>query len=176
MQLIARQELTSAAASITFSSIPGTFTDLYLVLLLRRDSSSGTGTLKLNFNGVTTSTYSSRRLEGTGSAVSSDSQSGATFIRIGQVGNSTNTADTFTSTAIYLPNYTASAAKSASSDSVTENNGTDAYQNIIAGLWSVTDAVTSLEIAPEGSGSFVSASSATLYGILAGSDGIVTVS
>jgi hypothetical protein len=87
------------------------------------------------------------------------------------------TADTFGNTAIYIPNYQASGvAKSFSTDGVAENNATSASLGITAGLSEITAAITSIRIAPPASINWVEYSSATLYGILAGSDGIVSVS
>jgi hypothetical protein len=85
------------------------------------------------------------------------------------------TSNTFGNGEIYIPNYLSGTAKSFSSDSVAENNGTEGWQVIQANLWSGTDAITSIELDPA-LGTFVQYSSATLYGILAGSDGIVAVS
>jgi hypothetical protein len=57
----------------------------------------------------------------------------------------------------------------------TENNAAAAINAIVAGLWNSTDAMTSLSLVAE-VGNFAQYSSATLFGILKGSDGIVTVS
>ena len=65
--------------------------------------------------------------------------------------------------------------ESVSVDSVQENNATEAYQTIVAGLWNDTSAITSMVIGNFGGG-FAEHSSASLYGITAGSDGIVAVS
>ena len=51
-----------------------------------------------------------------------------------------------------------------SADGVMENNATEAYQNLVAGLWSNTSAITSLTLA-KSTGNFVQYSSASLYGI-----------
>jgi hypothetical protein len=171
MQLISHQELTSAAASITFSSIPQTFTDLYVLFSTRSDGSifaDPADDLKINLNGLTTN-QSRRRLGGTGSSVESNT------VADGVTSSVQSTANTFGSGSIYLPNYTSSANKSASVDSVSENNATAARQQIAAYLWSQTAAVTSLQLKFD-YGNLIAGSSATLYGILAGSDGIVTVS
>jgi hypothetical protein len=172
MQLIAHQELTSAAASITFSDIPQTFTDLYLVVSLRSSNTEGNTTLL--FNG-SSSNYSSRILEGTGSGTSSSSSTTAGLRFAGRTNESGFTANTFANNAIYIPNYRVAAAKSVSVDSVQETNATAAFQTLVAGLWNDTAAITSMTIGNFGGG-FAIGSSATLYGITAGSDGIVTVS
>jgi hypothetical protein len=173
MQLIARQELTSAAASITFSSIPQTFTDLYLVLSVRSNRTGFPGAMFINFNSSGFNA-TGRFLYGEGSG------SGQTFSYsdglIAAINSSIHTANTFSSTSIYIANYTSSANKSFSVDSVFETNATAAEQDLNAGLWSNAAAISSIEIDDFSTNNFVSGSSATLYGILAGSSGGVVVS
>jgi hypothetical protein len=171
MQLIAHQELTSAASSITFSSIPQTFTDLYLLFSARGNASFVNGTVLLNPNG-STANATARTLLGDGSGVGSGT---ASRIVSRDMPQNNATANTFGNGSFYIPNYTSASNKSISSDAVSENNSTTAIQGIVANLWSNTAAITSLTVASE-SGSFVANSSFTLYGITAGSDGIVAVS
>jgi hypothetical protein len=174
--LIAHTELTSSQASITFSSIPATFTDLKLVFSLRGDASSAYNDSFVQFNGDTGGNYSFRRLYGTGSSAASDAaSSGSNFGRVGSSVGSTSTASTFANGEVYIPNYRSSAAKSFSSDGVTENNGAGAFQVIYADLYSGTSPITSLTLNGL-STNFISGSSATLYGITAGSSGRVVVS
>jgi hypothetical protein len=171
MQVIQHQELASSQASITFSSIPQTFTDLLVVTSLRTSRSAVAEQVLISLNG-STSSFSVRALYGSGSSTASFSAGRDTLNAV----SANATANTFSNSSIYLPNYTSANNKSFSADDVTENNGTEAYQFIIAGLWSDTAAITSLALTPGAGGSFVQYSSATLYGILKGSDGIVTVS
>jgi hypothetical protein len=87
---IASQTLGSAAASITFSSIPATFTDLRLLLTFT--SASGGTQGKIIFNGDTAVNYSRRELTGSGSAASSNSVQDQPQLLIGEnrvVGSST---------------------------------------------------------------------------------------
>ncbi len=75
-------------------------------------------------------------------------------------------ASTFASTEVYIPNYAGSTNKSYAVDQVQETNGTTAYMNLLAGLWSNTAAITSIKI--EGRDTtitMVQHSTATLYGI-----------
>ena len=169
MQLIAHQDLTSAASSITFSSIPETFTVLYLVYSLR-GSDSAVRTSLILFNS-SSSSFSERSLRGDGASATSFTATN----RLGEINGTSNTANTFTNDAIYIPNYTSSAAKSYSVDHTRENNATAASLEITAGLWNVTDPITSITL-DRNVGNFVAGSSATLFGVLAGSDGIVSVS
>ena len=171
MQIIQHQELGSSQTSITFSSIPQTYTDLLVVFSLRDTSSaSGYSESFLRFNGTTTN-YSSKQLFGDGSSASSFSQADA--LRLWNTGNGNPTSNTFASIRVYVPNYTSSNNKSVSSESVTEGNNTGQGQFMAASLWSNTSAITSLSIHANGANSFVQYSSATLYGITKGSNGVV---
>ena len=67
--LIQAQTLVSSAASVTFSSIPGTYTDLKIVASSRNASTFGTSYVR--FNGTTTG-YTYRRLFVNLTVVSSD--------------------------------------------------------------------------------------------------------
>lgn len=172
MTLIQHQELASSQASITFSSIPQTYTDLVLMVSGRFTTGTG-GDLKIEFNGSTTG-YSHRQLFGNGTSASSSSGSGG---YAGRVSPSNTTANTFGNVQIYIPNFTSGNAKSWSVDTVDENNAAFASQNIIAGLWTGTAAITSLVISDFGGAlSFAQYSSATLFGILKGTSNGVTVS
>ena len=118
----------------------------------------------LTFNG-TTSGYTARQVYGDGSSATSAtlSNSGAA-ISIVNTNTSVSTANTFSSSEIYVPNYASSNYKSVSADSVTENNATGALAGLTAGLWSNTAAITTVTLTPQ-SGNFVQYSSAYLYGI-----------
>lgn len=168
--LIAHTELGSAQANITFSSIPATFTDLVLVYSLR--SSGGSSNFGIRFNG-SASNFTNRWMYGTGASVASSSDFG-NFI--GVAPNSGWTASTFGNGQLYIPNYAGSSNKSWSVDAVSEQNATESYQTIVAGLWSQTTAINSLQIYQYQGNNIAQFSSATLYGITAGSSGGVVVS
>jgi hypothetical protein len=155
---------SGGAANIEFTSIPGTYTDLAIKVSVRGDNNVTTQQMYLTFNGATTS-FSARQVYGDGASATSDtlSNSGAA-ISIVNTNASPSTANTFSSTDIYIPNYAGSTNKSVSADSVTENNGTTALAGLNAGLWSNTAAITTIKLTPQ-SGNFVQYSSATLYGI-----------
>jgi hypothetical protein len=174
MKLIESKTLATAAASIEFTSIPQTYTDLVVVCSLR-NSSAGNQNGNLTFNS-STSGYSERLLYGNGASVASDNASGSLINYADYNPGTGATADTFGNSRTYIPNYTGSNAKSVSSDAVSENNGTTAIQYLNAALWNNSAAITSLRFAPSGGANFVAGSIISLYGILKGSDGIVTTS
>ena len=159
--LISSNVLSSNAASVTFSSIPATFTDLVL-RASTRNSSGGTCVIATTFNGQA-SGYSVTRLRGTGSSASSGRTSSATYLYF-SLTDSTYTANTFSNWEMYLPNYLSTTSKPVSNFSVTENNATASYIDVNAGLSNITSAITSVTLTADGD-TFVSGSSFYLYGI-----------
>jgi hypothetical protein len=153
---------SGGAASIDFTSIPATYTDL-LVKLSLRYSGNGDSRVYFNFNGAGLNA-TSRLLYGFGSSgVGSTSYS--TGVAVFGLCGSTETANTFANNEVYIPNYiSASTYKSFSSDGTNETNNTINAMGLMAGLWSNNSAISSIAITPP-SGTFVQYSTATLYGI-----------
>jgi hypothetical protein len=152
---------SGGAASIQFTSIPGTYDDLVIKISSRSTTNLGgvwTG-VNVRLNGSTTS-LTSRQLYGTGSAAGSAATATDNFWTT----SSAATASTFDNSEIYIPNYAGSTNKSFSADSVTENNATAALAALTANLWSNTNAVTSITLVEAGN-SFAQHSTAVLYGI-----------
>jgi hypothetical protein len=158
---------SGGAASIEFTSIPGTYTDLAVLISARNTGSSVFGFVCLQPNSATTN-LSSKLLYGYGSGSGSASYSDQYSI-LGYITGANATSNTFGNSWFYIPNYAGSSNKSVSVDSVNENNATDGRQSLVAGLWSSTSAITSLKfIAADNnlsSVNFVQYSTATLYGI-----------
>jgi hypothetical protein len=157
---------SGGAATIDFTSIPSTYTDLVLKLSSRSSESAGAvwDSVLLRFNGSSTG-YSDRSLGGDGSSAFSFSNAFANYIFCGDVANALVTSNTFSSTEITIPNYAGSNNKSVSIDSVEENNATTAQLDLTAGLWSNTAAITSISLTLAAGPNFVQYSTATLYGI-----------
>ena len=170
LKLIEAKTLTSAAASITFSAIPQTYTDLKILVSARDDRSGQPNTdlsLQVGYNGTinTGSIYTNKQLYGSGSTVGSQSSS-TTYAYLGMSNGPTSTANTFGNTEIYIPNYTSANNKSVSTDGVSENNATTAYAVLNANLISTSNPITDIKIsAVYGSGNFESGSTFYLYGI-----------
>lgn len=151
---------SGGVSSVSFSSIASTYTDLLIKISSR--ATAVTVTAKISFNGVTTN-LTSRQIYGDGSAASSLS-SASVIESYGTTNASSYTANAFASADIYIPNYTSSNYKSVSVDSVTESNQTDTLMAMAAGLWSATNAITSITLTPN-SGNFAQYSTFYLYGI-----------
>jgi hypothetical protein len=162
--LISSNVLTSSAASVTFSSIPATYTDLVLRTSIRNNDTSS-GYVYFQFNSDSATNYSNTRLQGTGSAGSSARQSSVTYTAYYQCDTSGDTANTFATGELYIPSYTASQDKPIAYFSASETNATASIMASVAGLWRNSAAVNSITIANLSTLQFVSGSSFYLYGI-----------
>ena len=162
--LISSNVLTSSAASVTFSSIPSTYTDLVIRCSTRSDVS---GAILVELNGDSSTIYSTTRLRGDGSTASSGRTSSAANLYFGLNTPSTATANTFTSQEIYIPNYTVSQNRVSSNFQVAENNSatTSVYIDLQAGLYTSTTAITQIKFLHGSANNYAAGSSFYLYGI-----------
>jgi len=151
---------SGGASSIDFTSIPSTYTDLCVKVSTRGTYSGNFINIRMDFNGVSTN-QTIRRVGGNGSAASSASLSN---FYAGVMPTATATSNTFGNFEFYIPNYAGSTNKSVSMDSVSENNATESYQTLIAGLWSSTAAINRITLYAD-LDNLVQYSTATLYGI-----------
>jgi hypothetical protein len=150
---------SGGVSAIEFTNIPQIYTDLIVKFSLR--GSVASGTIYIEFNG-SSSNLSSRQIIGSGSVAASNNFSD---IRTwGGQAQSAYTASTFSNAEMYIPNYSSSNNKSVSIDGVNENNATEAYSSLMAGLWSSTAPITSIKLFQSGN-TLQQYSSATLYGI-----------
>jgi hypothetical protein len=148
---------SGGSSSISFTSIPQTYTDLKIVISGRTTYNGPTGQY-ISFNNSTENF--------TGRYLFSDNTTPASGVLSRYVGtiSGSATASVFNSTEIYITNYASSNNKSFSVENVSENNATYGGMNLITGLWSNSNAITSISIAPD-NGSYPQHSTATLYGI-----------
>jgi len=160
--LINSNVLASSAASVTFSAIPATYTDL----VIRHSTRATTSNLSLfmKINGATTGLSVTLLGADGGSAFSYRSPAEYPGEWFGYKSTSGDTANTFGSGELYIPSYTVSQNKPFSSVSASENNSTTAYMAAAAKLWSNTAAITSIELYGQ-TGDLASGSSFYLYGI-----------
>jgi hypothetical protein len=155
--------LSSSAPTISFTSIPGTYTDLRMVI-------SGVGNANENifyrFNGSSSTIYSRTDMVGTGTSAVSASASGLAFGRLTNYGYpDTNVGHHVTIWDIM--NYSNTTTfKTSLSRSNRASNGVE----MVVNLFSSTAAITSISIASNqytGSSNWLSGTTATLYGIKA---------
>ena len=164
-KLIASSTVGSGGtANIDFTSIPGTYTDLLIKTNIRTNAADVTDTIGITFNN-NTSNYSYNRIRGNGTNVTAATASSQSNVPTGYAVGNNATASTFGNLEFYVPNYAGSNYKSFSSDGVSENNATEAYTGLWAGLWGNVSAITSVKLIPITGSLFQQYSTAYLYGI-----------
>jgi hypothetical protein len=165
-KLISSNVLSSSTASVTFSAIPSTYTDLVVRFSLRGDRADrrdvlmvGLNSSSINISGTYLySTYSSSVGQGGRDAA-------ATSAGFGWFDAATATANTFASGEIYIPNYTTSTTKPINSIIMSEDNSTTADGWLQASFANSTAVITSINLSRLFGSNFVSGSSFYLYGI-----------
>ena len=153
---------SGGSATITFASIPATYTDLILKLSVRNTSTSGADNL-IKLNSIT-SGYTDSYAQADGTTTGTGSNVSTTRLLAGVNNLSNSTANIFTSVDIYIPDYAGSNNKIANSESAHENNAQTATLTMEVALSSNSAAITDIELTTSAN-SFAEFSSASLYGI-----------
>ena len=157
---------SGGAATIDFTSISSSYTDICLCTSLRSNYAGIYDGLSIVINSDTAANYSRRVLRGDGATATSSASSGNNSVyAIFTTAGNTATASTFGNAFVYIPNYGSSNQKSISVDGVGENNATTAYMGLEAFLWTGTAAITALSIAPTNGSLWNQYSTAYLYGV-----------
>jgi len=161
-EAIATQTLGSAAATVTFSSIPGTYTDLVLVINLGTTANGNDLYVNIGNGSVDTgSNYSYTVVAGNGSSALSARQSSQTKLNLNYA---TNTSSAISGNLILnFMNYSNTTTnKTILTRANNSNYGVDAF----AGLWRSTSAINIMTLTA-GTSTFLSGSTFSLYGIAA---------
>jgi hypothetical protein len=147
--LIEAKTLSATAASVTFSSIPQTYTDLVLSISPRSTNSSTIGGINITLSGNTSNIYRYTRIygEGSGGTVTRSYSSAGQPMTVHWVNGGTSTASIFSNCELYIPNYTGTVAKPMSWKAVQEDNAGTAYITQHALFADLTSAVTSILLA-----------------------------
>jgi hypothetical protein len=153
---IASTTLGTAAASVTFSSIAGTYTDLILIVA-GKDVTSYAGA-QLQFNGDTGNNYSQTILYGDGAAAQSIRGSNVAQMNIGLASNTGMPNNIF-----QIMNY---ANSTTYKTALGRGNVTDQTLRIGVGLWRNTAAITSVTALVAGD-QWATGATFSLYGITA---------
>ena len=168
--LISSNVLASSAASVTFSAIPSTYTDLVVRASVRSDQTNPDLMWRINNN--TSSIYSDTQLNtswnGSSYVAQSVRDNAIDKFRIQYIGQeSDSTANTFSNYEWYFPNYTVAQNRVVSFFGVDESNTASAAEPVIAigaSLALTTTAISEISFFLN-SGNYVSGSSFYLYGI-----------
>jgi hypothetical protein len=156
---IATTTLGSATNTISFSSIPSTYTDLKIILV---GTVSSAATPCMRFNGITTATYSGTQLQGNGTGAVTSRSSGDGLFYTNLVQNWSTTVPGFLEIDIF--SYTNSIYKTCLIKTSKDENGYGMVTALV-GLWQNTASISSITLFPESQNWSVN-TRATLYGIL----------
>jgi hypothetical protein len=148
---------TSVTTSYTFSSIPGTYTDLVLICNLK--ATSGNSSLVARFNGDGGSNYSVTQMYGNGTSAFSQRLSSQTEVYLSYSGFPTAT---FAPTIVNIMNY----SNTTTNKSFVSRSGyAAAYVDASVGLWRSTAAISSITL--YAGNAFDTGCTFSLYGIKA---------
>jgi hypothetical protein len=152
------------SATITFSSIPATYTHLQIRALCKCTAAdSNVQSIFGQFNSDTGSNYARHFLNGSGSAAAANGFASQTSVFFGTNMNA-NATSVFAANVIDILDYAnTNKYKTTRSLSGADNNGAGFVQ-FMSGLWMNTAAITSITILPN-SDNFAQYSSFALYGI-----------
>jgi hypothetical protein len=160
---------SGGASSVTFSSIPSTYTHLQIRAILRQNTNGNTGTFGLttNFNGDTGSNYTaSHVLFGNGSSASAASSStSSAFGTSSNYPGSAETANAFGVVVIDVLDYAnTNKYKTLRGLGGYDGNNTNGIVTLRSFAWMNTNAITSITF-DGGSAQYAQYSSFALYGI-----------
>ena len=155
---------SGGVSSVTFSSIPATFTHLQIRATVRGGFGGVEEQFKIRFNG-STATYASHWLEGDGSTAYAGNTFGDNQILLRYVAAGGSAASIFGVLVLDILDY-ANTSKNTTTRTLMgyDKNGAGKV-TLTSGLWNNTSAISSISIVPKDGSSWVEYSSFALYGI-----------
>jgi hypothetical protein len=158
---------SGGTASVTFSSIPGTYTHLQIRAIGRTNRSGGATNdpFKIVFNSDTGTNYSQHYLQGDGGSASSFASVSIGFIAAYLATATSATANVFGTTIVDILDYAnTNKYKTTRALGGFDNNGSGIV-GLVSGNWRSTSAITNITISPQVGTSWDQYSSFALYGI-----------
>jgi len=156
---IATTTLGSAASTITFSSIPATYTDLRVVVNV---ITAGNDDMRIRVNSSATG-YSNTSISGTGATAGSNSSTSANEW---YPSSGFDAANNFRLYTMDFFSYAGSTNKTMLLESSGDKSGSGIVARQVC-LWSNTSAINRLDLVTPGGSNFNTGTTATLYGIKA---------
>ena len=156
---IATNTLGSSSATVNFTSISGSYTDL--VLIINCTTASGGDDLYIRVNSDTGSNYSLTQMSGDGSSTSSSRRSNFNQF---QADNSYPSTTQGFNQIVNFMNYSNTTTYKTF---LSRTNRASQSTGATVGLWRSTSAITSINLVMANSLSFATGSTFTLYGIKA---------
>jgi len=157
---------SGGASSITFSSIPSTYTHLQIRAISRSAQAASTDSMYMRFNGISTTSYSWHYLKGDGSSATASAYASDNVMYAGTTPAASATSGLFGVTIIDILDY----ANTNKNKTVRVLDGYDANGSGVVELrsnaWYSTSALTDILIANyTGSANFAQYSQFALYGV-----------
>lgn len=165
--LISSNVLSVATASVTFSSIPSTYTDIVLHASVRTTRSQVFDYINLTMNGTGGTAYTSTEVYGNGGGLTGATQIAGPVNYLEFISGNTAATNAFGYTEVYFSQYKNTSYQknlNALSGVGTTSPASSAYVDAWAGLFNSTSAISSITMTP-GTGNFVAGTSFYLYGI-----------
>lgn len=165
-RLISSTTLDATNSTVTFSNIPQTYNDLYLVLAVRDSASQNWGAgSRVWLNSYVGSGNWRYSVDSNGTSVNYTTENNIGWFRVGQPPAATATAAVYSNDWLYLPGYTLNYQKPMySKGAAASGTLTEGYLISGGGYSNIAVPVTSLSV-QSNSGAFVAGSTFSLYGI-----------
>lgn len=164
-ELISTQVLTGTAATVTFSSIPSTYTHLQLRIVAKFSAASATGYSAVRFNSDSAANYSYHYLYGTGTSVASTGSAGTSFAGLVFMGANDVGASVFSSNIIDILDYKDTNKYKTTRLLGGRSQSTSPQVNLVSGNWRSTSAITSIDLPVLDGTSYSIGSRFSLYGV-----------
>ena len=168
---IATATVSGSSNTITFSSIPSSYTHLQLRILARGTANGGSANpliLFMRANSDTGANYANHRLVGNGSTVAAGGSSSETRMTPAVYADSGYPANVYGAIIIDIHDYSSTTKNKTvrTISGVDDNTGTTSSQfNLRSDLWMNTAAITTLTFENNGGDNFNSNSKFALFGI-----------
>lgn len=156
--------LVSAATSITISNIPTNYTDLFGTITYA-NSTANYG-LALQMNGDSSNNYSDILVRGSTTVTGSSRRTGVSYTYISQWGVTSSTTNPEAHTFFHIMNYSNSNVFKTILSGSSGNGSTNGVDRSV-GLWSSLNTINSIKFLAAPSGSLISGSKISIYGIKA---------
>ena len=169
MFALATVNLTTTASTITFSDIPANYKHLQIRMISRTDvAGSPIDGYRMRMNGDSITTYPYHIMIGSGTAVSSVSDTAQTYINNGDIAGLTATAGIFGTAIIDILDYASTTKLKTTRTLVGVDTNGGGSVRFISGLYRSLDPISSISFSSVNSANFVANTSFALYGIKAG--------